>query len=435
MRRGLASGAMALRRLDAAGDRFGRRRLKGHGLLVALAFGGSVTAAAIADTAPTGGAGDIQRRLDTTIDRAIAEQRIVGTVVVLLCDGQVIYQRAAGYLDREARTPMPENAIFRLASSSKAITSATAMALIDRGQLTLDDTVTKWLPEFSPKSPDGSTPTITVRELLTHTAGLDYPFWEPRDGPYRLARVSSGLDQPGLSMDEELSRITAAGLVSIPGTEWRYSLSVDVLGAVIAKAAGKPLPEVVRELITLPLGMADTGFRVTDPNRLAVPYFSSVQHPGRMAAEQAVDFGDSISLVFAPARAFDSASFPSGGAGMLGTARDFTRFLEMIRLGGGTVLKPETVRSMMANQIGNRPILLGPGWGFGFGAAVVTDAAAAGTPLPNGSWSWSGAYGTSWFTDPKNGYTVVAFTDTAPEGDSGAFAMEIRGAVYGVAPR
>jgi CubicO group peptidase (beta-lactamase class C family) len=177
--------------------------------------------------------------------------------------------------------------------------------------------------------------------------------------------------------------------------------------------------------------MTDTGFKVTDPRRLVVPYFNASPEPKRMGDVQDVNFGDIAILTFAPARILNSGSFSSGGAGMVGTAGDYVRFLENIRTGGGPILKPNTVKLMMANQVRDFTTLSGPGWGFGFGAAVVTDAVAARTPLPAGTWSWSGAYGTSWFIDPVNNVTAVAFTDTSPEGDSGRFAMEIRNAVYG----
>jgi CubicO group peptidase (beta-lactamase class C family) len=398
--------------------------------IIALALCGTL---AFAADDPRSGA--LEHRLNTTVNRALAQGRIVGAVVIVMRDGKVIYHRAAGYLDREAKISMPEGAIFRLASSSKAITSAAVMALIDQGRLGLDDPVIKWLPDFDPKTPDGSMPTITIRELLTHTSGLNYPFWEVIDGPYRRAQVSSGLDQPGLGMEEELRRIKTAGLVFVPSTDWRYSLSIDVLGAVIAKADHRSLPDALRELITRPLAMADTGFEVTDMRRLAAPYFNASPKPKRMADAQEVNFADIAILTFAPSRIFNAASFASGGAGMVGTAGDYLRFLEAIRNGGGPILKSNTVKSMMTNQVGNLKVLSGPGWGFGFGAAVVTNAVAASTPLPVGTWSWSGAYGTSWFIDPINKFTVVAFTDTAPEGDSGPFAMEIRDAVYGTTKR
>jgi CubicO group peptidase (beta-lactamase class C family) len=373
----------------------------------------------------------LEQRLNTVVDTALAQQRIVGAVVMVLHDGHLVYHRAAGYLDREAQIPMSTGAIFRLASCSKAITSAAAMALVERGQLSLDDPVTKWLPEFRPAGPDGSTPKITIRELLTHTSGLSYPFWEATDGPYHRAGVSSGLDQPGLDMEEELRRLSIAGLLFAPGTQWRYSLSIDVLGAVIAKATHKPLPEAIRSLVTGPLHMSDTGFKVTDVHRLAVPYYDAGPKPKRMGQVQDVNFDGAGPLTFAPSRMFNVNSFPSGGAGMAGTAEDYARFLEAVRSGGGPILKRSTAQSMMENQVGDMKILSGPGWGFGFGAAVVTDAAAAGTPLAVGTWSWSGAYGNSWFVDPANRLTAVAFTDTAPEGDSGSFAMEVRNAVYG----
>ena len=374
--------------------------------------------------------GTVEQRLNSAIDRSLSEARIVGAVVIVIHNGKVIYHRAAGYLDREARMSMPEDAIFRLASSSKAITSAAAMALIDQDRLRLDDPVTKWLPQFSPKAPDGSTPPITVRELLTHTSGLSYPFWETTKGRYRRAKVSSGLDQPGLGMTEELRRIKTAGLMFVPGTDWRYSLSIDVLGAVIEKASHKSLPNAIRELITTPLHMSDTGFAVTDVRRLAVPYINANPTPKRMAELQEVNIGDDVIVTFAPSRTFNTASFPSGGAGMVGTAKDFARLLEALRTGGAPIVKPATVQLMLANQVGAFKILSGQGWGFGFGAAVVTDASAANTPLPIGTWSWSGVYGTSWFMDSVNKLTVVAFTNTTPEGDSGPFAMAIRHAIY-----
>jgi CubicO group peptidase (beta-lactamase class C family) len=177
--------------------------------------------------------------------------------------------------------------------------------------------------------------------------------------------------------------------------------------------------------------MRDTGFSVTDRKRLATPYFNSRPLPQRMSDPQEVMIEDKVMLTFAPTRAFNPASFPSGGAGMVGTAGDFLKFLETLRTGGAPVLKPATVKAMMTNQVGDMTTLSGPGWGFGYGAAVLTDATAAASPLPPGSWSWSGIYGTSWFLDPVSGFSVVAFTNTAPEGDFGPFAMQVRAAVYG----
>src|SRR4051794_41108167 len=139
--------------------------------------------------ASTGSA--LQRRIDATTDRAIAEGRMVGTVTLVAERGEVVYRRAAGSIDREAGLPMRLDAIFRLASCSKPIVAATALAMIDRGKLSLDDRLSDLLPDFRPKLPNGKPAEIAIRHLLTHTAGFGYPSWEPGD-PYSAANITGG---------------------------------------------------------------------------------------------------------------------------------------------------------------------------------------------------------------------------------------------------
>lgn len=378
-------------------------------------------------------AADLNRRLDTVIDKAIAEQRIVGTVVLVARDGQVVYRRAAGLGDREAGRPMREDAIFRLASVTKPLVSAAAMKLVEEGRLKLDDPVTGTLPDFRPKLADGSSPPITIAQLLSHTAGLSYGFFEPADSAYRRLAVSDGLDSvPGLTLDENLRRLAQAPLAFPPGQGWRYSLAIDVLGAVIEKASGQTLAEAVAGRVTGPLGMKDTGFSAPDPGRVAAAYADGKPAPVRMTDNVLVPFAGNV-VRFAPDRAFDATAWPSGGAGMVGTAGDILTFLEAIRTGGGPILKPETVAAMMRDQVGPQAQTQGPGWGFGYGWAVLDDPAPTGTPQAAGTIQWGGAYGHSWFVDPANRLTVVAFTNTAFEGMAGAgpFTLEVRDAVYG----
>ena len=245
---------------------------------------GLAGAAALMTLAPTRAwarDAELAARLDEAIDRALADRKIVGTLVTVVRSGDVAYRRAAGYADREAGRAMRADALFRLASLSKTMVSAAALALVEQGRLAVTDPVAQWLPDFKPRTRDGQVPVLTVHHLLTHTAGLSYGFYEPEDGPYHQAGVSDGLDLSGLSLDEEVRRIAAAGLAEAPGTRWRYSIASDVLGAVIARAAGEPLPEAVRRLVTAPLGMTDTGFSVTDRTRLAVPYADAQPTPSR----------------------------------------------------------------------------------------------------------------------------------------------------------
>ena len=371
-------------------------------------------------------------RIDVVIDRAIAEERIVGAVVLVMRDGVLVYHRAAGLADREAVVPMREDSIFRLASLTKPIVSATLMRLVEDGRVSLDDPVTRWLPDFQPRLPNGTTPVITLRHLVTHTSGLSYRFIEAPGGAYDRLNISDGLDQPGLSLAENLDRLDQAPLTYAPGASWRYSLSIDVLGGVIAQVAGKSLPEVVAESVTQPLGMSDTGFTVVDPERLVTPYVDGPLRPVAMEAETVAPLGEGL-VRFAPGRAFDAGSYPSGGGGMVGTASDIARFLEAVRTGGAPILKSATVQAMMTDQVGPKAQTQGPGWGFGYGWAVLDDPAEAQTPQTQGTIQWGGAYGHSWFVDPVRRLTVVALTNTTFEGMSGAFPKEIRDAVYGAA--
>ena len=199
------------------------------------------------------------------------------------------------------------------------------MVLIGQGHLALDSPVTNWLPDFRPVSPDGSVQDITIRHLLSHTAGLSYGFLEPADGPYHRAGVSDGMDIADVTLAENVHRIGTVPLLFAPGTTWNYSLATDVLGLVIECAAGRPLAEAVRDLVTGPLGLTDTGFTVADPDRLAAGYVDDGGAPRRMADLEIIPLPfieGSEGLRMSLARAFDEGAYPSGGAGMMGSAGD-----------------------------------------------------------------------------------------------------------------
>ena len=373
----------------------------------------------------------LDHELNQVIDVAISLNRIVGTVVSITHRGTTVYQRAAGFADREARRLAQPDTIFRFASLTKPMVSAAALGLADQGKLRLDDAVTKWIPEFHPRLADGREPTITLRHLLTHTSGLSYAFQEEADGPYHQANVSDGLDQPGLSLAENLKRLASVPLWFEPSTKFQYSLALDVIGEVLARAEGKPLTEVIRTLVTEPLGMRDTRFDIRDRERLAAAYVDAVPAPARMQNEQIVPFPPGPGICFAPDRILDPNSYPSGGGGMAGTAQDFLIFLETLRKGGSPILRADTVDAMTRNQIGSLMIdPERPGWGFGFGASVLKDPMAAQTPQSAGTYAWGGVYGHSWFVDPQLELTVVVLTNTALEGMCGVFSVAVRDAIY-----
>jgi CubicO group peptidase (beta-lactamase class C family) len=373
----------------------------------------------------------LEARLDAVIDQAIGEERIVGTVVLVAEDGRIVYRRAAGFADREEGVPVREDTVFRFASLTKPIVSVAALALMEQGRLRLDSPVTDWIPWFRPKFGDDAEPVITVRHLMTHTSGLTYGFMELPDSQFHQAGISDGLDQPGLSMEENLRRIASVPLNHTPGRRWNYSVATDVLGEVIARSAGLPLPELVERLVTGPLGIRDTSFRVADGVRLAKAYGDGDPRPVPMSEPHRILFGRSA-VLYSPARAFDETSFPSGGGGMVGTAPDFLTFLEALRTGGAPLLKPESVAALTTNAIGDHRVnAVGPGWGFGLGVAVLKDPVLAESPESTGTWRWGGAYGHSWFVDPAKRLSVVALTNTAVAGMNGPYPDGIRDAVYG----
>lgn len=378
----------------------------------------------------------LQIRVDAAIDSALDEQRLVGAVVLVAHQGKLVYRRAAGLADREAKRCMHDDALFRLASVSKPVISTAAMVLVGQGRLGLDDNLRRWLPDFQPRLPDGGNTHITIRQLLSHTAGMGYRFFEAdEDGPYARAGVSDGMDRSGITLAENLRRIAGVPLLYEPGTAWGYSLATDVLGAVIESVCKLPLGEAVKALVTGPLGLHDTAFFAVDPTRLSEAYVNDGSPPRRMRETDVVPaFEGTIGICYEPARALDAAAFPSGGAGMVGSAGDFLRLLELLREGGRDLLPSSLVAEMAKDHTAGLELPNVPGFGFGLGFSVLRDLVAANSPESPGTWRWGGAYGHSWFVDRARGLSAVAFTNTLYEGMSGRFVTDLRDAVYGHVP-
>ncbi len=373
--------------------------------------------------------GSLAEGVDAAIDSALTDKRLVGTVVLIAQDGELVYSRAAGLADRENKIAMREDAIFRLASVTKPIVTIAAMRLVEQGRIGLDDPITKWLPDFRPRLPDGGEAVIRIRHLLSHTSGLGYTFAEAQDGPYHRAGVSDGLDTPGRSLADNLQRLASAPLLFAPGENWQYSLAMDVIGGIIEKETGSPLGDAVADLVMKPLGLSDTAFSVRDRSRLAAAYVNGSTEPQRMGDEALVSIFDGT-IRFAPDRIFDPTSYHSGGAGMAGTASDILAILETIRRGGAPLLSADTVETMMTGQAGGHMEAQQAGFGFGYGWSVVANPIVAQVPFSAGTIKWGGVYGHSWFVDAKMGLTVVALTNTTLEGMWGQFTTDLAKAIY-----
>lgn len=326
--------------------------------------------------------------LDRVIDSALAEKRLVGTVVAVAWKGKCVYLRGAGLQDREQQSPMPKDAIFRLASVSKPVVTTAAMVLVGHGKIALDDDVTPWIPEFRPRKANGEPAQVTLRQLLSHQAGLGYGFDEPKaGGPYAKAGVSDGMDASTVSLSDNVQRLGTAPLLFDPGEGWNYSLGIDVAGLVIERVYGAPLQEAVAALVTTPLGMSDTGFSTQARTRVATPYVNDQPQPHLLQeGERVAEMADSWGIDFSPARIFDATAFPSGGAGMAGTASDILRLLEELRQNQEAVVAPEILAEMCRDQTQGRELPYNPGCGFGLGFALLRDPASAGSPLGAGSW-------------------------------------------------
>ncbi|HEI8865118.1 TPA: beta-lactamase family protein [Serratia odorifera] len=374
----------------------------------------------------------VAKRVQAVIQRAIEQKRIVGSVVLVAHGGELICAETGGDADREWRKPMRRTTQFRLASVSKPFITLAAMRLLEQGKLQLDDTVSRWLPWFTPALADGRIPPITLRQLLTHSAGLDYRFKQRPSQPYHRLGIQDGLERASGTLQQNLRRLADAPLIAEPGSRFNYSLSIDVLGAVLEQVAERPLPQLFDHLVAQPLGLCATGFGSATPDNLATAYYNGATRPEPMYDGLQLtlppEFGYQID--FAPTRALDVDAYPSGGAGMVGSADDVLKLLEAMRGGANGYLRPETVALMHQPHVSAAAETQGPGWGFGFGGALLLDATLAATPQCNGTLQWGGAYGHSWFCDRQSALSVVALTNTAYEGMSGVFPGEIRDAVY-----
>ncbi|KAA8697704.1 Beta-lactamase [Pseudomonas caricapapayae] len=371
------------------------------------------------------------RRLDSVWQRFVGQGRIVGGVLLLARRGRTCYASALGWADREQQIPMTRSTRFRLASLTKLLTSVLVLRLCEADVLKLDASVTDWLPAFRPRLACGREPVITLQHLLSHTSGLSYGFEQAPDSAYHRAEVSDGLDCVAFDLQENLARLARLPLLFEPGSAWAYSLATDVLGAVVERATGMALSEAVAKWVTQPLHMSATSFRHEQQLPLASAYKDGVGGPERVGDDDWLLL-DSGRARLSSARACDAGAYKSGGAGMLGTADDYLRLLECLRLGGAPLLSAVSTERLLNNAIGNMTIASrGPGWKFGLGPMILAEPAAVrGQQQGVGTWSWCGLYGSHYWVDPVSSLSMVVLTNTAVAGAWGEFAEALVDAVY-----
>ena len=379
-------------------------------------------------------------RIDRFFDRETQANRVPGAVIAIARDGKLVYYKAYGHLDKPKGTPMPLDAIFALASMTKIMTSVAALQLTQEGRLPLKSQLSDYYPEFAamkvgvPQA-DGSlrldpqVRPIFIQDLFRHTSGLTYG----GRGDHPVSKLYPNGTQPALEggTREFVDRITKLPLAHQPGAVFEYSFSTDVLGAVVEKVSGQRLGESLQAQVWKPLGMVDTTFAVPQEKRarLAQP-FANNPLDGKP---------QSIPLLN------QQTKFDCGGACAFGTVADYLRFGQMLLNGGildnQRVLSPQTVAHMTSNHLGpeitNNVGLVEPyrqGFSFGLGVAVRVQPGISAVPGNVGEFTWNGAYGTSFFADPKEKLVVVVGT-AAPGELRKYYREQVQSLVYGAMTR
>ena len=394
-------------------------------LLCALTLAGAITPSAqVAVSSPQGFAADRLARLDRVFQQFVDEDRLGGAVALVMRDGKVAYEHAFGWRDKEAGRKMTPDSIFRIASQTKALTSVVILSLLEEGKLGLSDPAGRYIPGFSKTtvavSGDSGAKVvparraITIRDLLTHTAGISYGTNPSVAAEYEAKGLGPAAGYGWYTADKDepicttMERLATLPFVAQPGEAWVYGYNTDILGCIAERASGKPLDELIRSRITGPLGMKDTQFYLApaERERLAAVYSSGSDGHITRAPDGAKGQG---SYVDGPRRSF------AGGAGLLSTARDYARFLEMIRNGGTLdgvrVISPRSVELMSTNQVGTLHSTTGLGFGLGF---EVTERYGANGMDSVGSFGWGGAYGSTYRVDPKTKMILVMMIQMLP---------------------
>lgn len=370
---------------------------------------------------------DRLKRLDHLLESYVDQNKVAGIVALVLRDGKPVYEKAIGWSDKEAGRKMTANTLFRIASQTKAITSTAVLTLVEEGKIGIDQPAGDFIPTFKKTTvavKDDSAPggvkivparrPITIRMLLTHTAGISYgtdahvkDLYAPKGlGPSAgNGWYTADKDEP---VCETMERLGTLPFVAQPGEAYVYGYNTDILGCIVEKASGVPLDEYIRTRITTPLGLKDTRFFIpaSEKDRLAAVYQSGPDGTYVRSADGSKGQGH---YVDGPRKSF------AGGAGLTSTAHDYARFLEMIRNGGSLdgvrILSPRTVELMTTNQSGTLHSTTGLGFGFGF---QTVDRYGASGMAEVGAFGWGGAYGTNYQVDPASRMVLVLMIQLMP---------------------
>lgn len=379
-------------------------------------------------------------QIDTLMNRYIASHWLVGDVVIIVKDNQVVYHKGHGYSNLVAKTPMPADAIFRIASQTKAITSLAIMQLFEQGKLGLDQPIADFIPEYkNPKviksfnAADSSYTSvaakreITIRDLLTHTSGIDYPAigTDTMRAIYAKNNIPSGL---GFINENLLVKMKALGglpLLHNPGERFTYGLSIDLLGCLVEVISGQSLEAYCRKHIFEPMGMKDSYYNVpvAKASRLATVYTEDEK-------QQIIEWSPTFRQLD-PAYPLMNKHYFSCGAGLSSTAYDYAVFLQMLlnkgSYNGKQVLGRRTVELMLSPQLPDN--YFGDD-NFCLGFALTSKKSANLKMISEGSFAWGGYFGTTYWADPKEKLVCLVMTQQSPNAH-GDYTEKLINIIYG----
>jgi CubicO group peptidase (beta-lactamase class C family) len=380
--------------------------------VLALQLAGAALARELPKAKPERAGMSSQRLASLTegMQQLVDDGKLAGVVTMVARRGKVVHHAAVGKRDIAANAPMAKDTIFRIYSMSKPITGVAMMMLFEEGKWQLNDPVAKFIPEFAALKVYAGTDaegkpilknqnhSMTMRELMSHTAGFTYGFFSDT-GVDKLQREADVLNID-ITLDEMIRRVAKLPLYAQPGSEWHYSIAVDVQGYIVQKLSGMPFEEFLAKRIFQPLDMVDTAFYVPAEklDRFAELY---TYDKGKLVPEHG-GFNHDYSK---------KPALSSGGGGLVSTARDYMRFCQMLLNGGeldGTrLLSPKTVELMRTNVLPSGMPTMAAGAQFGLDFAIYTDPVSAGGYYGRGTYWWGGAAGTWFWIDPVNDLIVV----------------------------
>ena len=366
--------------------------------------------------------------IDRILNEYVDQEEVAGGVVLIARKGQIGYLKAFGMKDIESKQPMKTDDIFRIASMTKAITVAGVMMLFEDGYFTLDDPISKFIPEFSEMQVmvedianksyilEKAKSQITIRHLLTHTSGLTYDFFsQPYISEiYTQNNIYNGLGESEGTIGDMVKRLAKLPLVNHPGEGWQYGMNMDVLGYLIEIISGQTFDEYLRDNIFEPLQMNNTYFYLPKQKKERIATLYGINSSGRLIKLE----GTSDNGYHSDIDVHESnKSYFSGGAGLVSTAEDYYKFLQMLLNNGfynnKKLLSRKTIELMTSEQTGDN-FEWWKGHGFGFGFAISRGPMFTGNPGSEGTYSWVGYFATNYWVDPKEELIGIFLTQLNP---------------------